>query len=73
VNIGGTMKTVSMRRTIAAPIDEVFDWLVDGTNWASVPGMIYSTRRGIDNFAGSSGRYRSILDIDIPVKGSCAF
>jgi hypothetical protein len=36
------MKTVSMRRTIAAPIDEVFDWLVDGTNWASVPGMIYS-------------------------------
>ena len=36
------MQTASMRRTIAAPIDEVFDWMVDGTNWASVPGMFYS-------------------------------
>lgn len=36
------MRTVSLRRTIAAPIGEVFDWVTDGSNWASVPGMFYS-------------------------------
>ncbi len=36
------MRTVTMRRTVAAPIDEVFDWITNGTNWASVPGMFYS-------------------------------
>ncbi|MGE2735237.1 SRPBCC family protein [Mycolicibacterium vaccae] len=36
------MRTVSMRRTVAAPIDEVFDWITNGTNWARVPGMFYS-------------------------------
>ena len=42
------MKTVSVRRTIAAPIDDVFDWLVDGTKWTSVRGMIYSRVRPAD-------------------------
>lgn len=42
------MRTVSMRRSIGAPIDAVFDWIIDGTNWASVPGMIYSRVRPAD-------------------------
>jgi polyketide cyclase/dehydrase/lipid transport protein len=36
------VKTATMRRSVAAPVDEVFDWIADGTNWASVPGMFYS-------------------------------
>jgi hypothetical protein len=36
------MSPASMRRSIAAPIDEVFDWMADGMNWASVSGMFYS-------------------------------
>ncbi|RAU92119.1 SRPBCC family protein [Mycolicibacter senuensis] len=42
------MQTASMRRSIAAPVDEVFDWIADGTNWASVPGMFYSRVRPAD-------------------------
>lgn len=45
---GTTMQTAIMRRTIAAPVDEVFDWIADGTNWASVPGMFYSRVRLAD-------------------------
>lgn len=37
-----------MRRSIAAPVDEVFDWIADGTNWASVAGMFYSRVRPAD-------------------------
>ena len=44
----GTMQTVSLRRSVAAPIDEVFDWIGDGTNWASVPGMFYSRVKPTD-------------------------
>jgi hypothetical protein len=42
------MQTATMRRSIAAPVDEVFDWIADGTNWASVPGMFYSRVRPTD-------------------------
>ena len=36
------MQTVSVRRTVAVPIGDVFDWIADGRNWAKVPGMLYS-------------------------------
>ncbi|BBY31854.1 SRPBCC family protein [Mycolicibacterium sediminis] len=36
------MHTTSMRRSVAAPIDDVFDWMADGSNWATVRGMFYS-------------------------------
>jgi len=36
------VQTVSVRRTVAAPIGDVFDWIADGKNWAKVPGMLYS-------------------------------
>jgi hypothetical protein len=42
------MHTVNVRRVVAAPIDEVFDWVVDGRNWGKVPGMIYARVRVID-------------------------
>lgn len=42
------MQTARMRRSIAVPVDEVFDWITDGTNWASVPGMFYSRVRPTD-------------------------
>jgi hypothetical protein len=42
------MQTVSLRQAIAAPIDEVFDWLVDGNNWNDLPGMFYCRVRPID-------------------------
>ena len=57
------MHTVSMRRSIAVPIDEVFDWIVDGTNWASVPGMFYSRVQTADgpepNGVGSVRQFAS--------------
>ncbi len=39
------MQTVSMSRVVTAPIEEVFDWIADGANWASIPGMFYSRVR----------------------------
>lgn len=58
------MRTVTMRRSIAAPIDQVFDWIVDGTNWASVPGMFYSRVRPADglerNGVGSVREFASM-------------
>jgi hypothetical protein len=30
------------------PSDEVFDWVVDGKNWSSIPGMFYSRVRPAD-------------------------
>lgn len=42
------MRTVSLRRSIAAPIDAVFDWLIDGNNWSDIPGMFYSRVRPVD-------------------------
>jgi hypothetical protein len=60
----GTMQTVSMRRSVAAPIDEVFDWIADGTNWASVPGMFYSRVQPADgpdpNGVGSIREFASV-------------
>lgn len=44
----GAMRTVSRRRTIAAPIDAVFDWLINGNNWSDIPGMFYSRVRPVD-------------------------
>ena len=42
------MHTVNVRRAVAAPTDEVFDWVVDGRNWAKVPGIIYARVRTVD-------------------------
>ena len=42
------MRTVTLKRAVAAPIDEVFDWFVDGKNWADVPGMFYCRVRTAD-------------------------
>lgn len=42
------MHTVNVRRAVAAPVDEVFDWVVDGRNWGKVPGVIYARVRTID-------------------------
>lgn len=36
---GTTMHTVHVRRAVAAPIDEVFDWVVDGRNWGKVQAL----------------------------------
>jgi hypothetical protein len=66
------MRTASMRRSVAAPIDEVFDWIADGTNWASVPGMFYSRVQPVDGpepngvgsireFAGGASKVREIV------------
>lgn len=44
----GAMRTVSRRRTIAAPIDAVFNWLINGNNWSDIPGMFYSRVRPVD-------------------------
>ncbi|BCO89195.1 MULTISPECIES: SRPBCC family protein [Mycobacterium] len=44
----GAMRTVSRRRTIAAPIDAVLDWLINGNNWSDIPGMFYSRVRPVD-------------------------
>lgn len=33
------MHTVHVRRAVAAPIDEVFDWVVDGRNWGKVQAL----------------------------------
>ncbi len=57
------MQTVSMRRSVAAPINEVFDWIADGTNWAAVPGMFYSRVQPADgpepNGVGSIRQFAS--------------
>ena len=34
------MHTITVRRLIAAPIDVVFDWLVDANNYRAMPGVI---------------------------------
>ncbi|MFE9324457.1 SRPBCC family protein [Nocardia sp. NPDC052278] len=44
------MRTVTVRRTIAAPIEQVFDWITDAANYRQVPGVLRAevTRVGID-------------------------
>ena len=42
------MRRVSTRRFVGAPVDEVFDWIADGTNWATITGMLYSRVRPAD-------------------------
>ncbi|WP_327095908.1 SRPBCC family protein [Nocardia vinacea] len=44
------MRTVTVRRTIAAPIEQVFDWITDAANYRQVPGVLRAevTRAGID-------------------------
>jgi Polyketide cyclase / dehydrase and lipid transport len=58
------MQTATMRRSVAAPIDEVFDWIADGENWASVPGMFYSRVQRADgpepNGVGSIRKFASV-------------
>jgi hypothetical protein len=58
------MQTATMRRSVAAPIDEVFDWIADGTNWASVPGMFYARVQPADgpepNGIGSIREFASV-------------
>ncbi len=53
-----------MCRVVAAPIDDVFDWIADGANWASITGMFYSRVRPADgpnpNGVGSVREFASI-------------
>ncbi|WP_433522736.1 SRPBCC family protein [Nocardia pseudovaccinii] len=44
------MRTVTVRRTIAAPIERVFDWITDAANYRQVSGVLRAevTRVGTD-------------------------
>lgn len=39
------MQCVSTRQFVAQPVDEVFDWIADSANWATITGMFYSRVR----------------------------
>jgi uncharacterized protein YndB with AHSA1/START domain len=35
------MRTITVRRIISAPIEAVFDWLVEANNYRSIPGVFH--------------------------------
>jgi len=49
------MRTVTVRRTIAASIERVFDWITDAANYRQVPGVFRAevTRAGADGGVGT--------------------
>ncbi|WP_433726836.1 SRPBCC family protein [Nocardia sp. CA-129566] len=49
------MRTVTVRRTIAAPIERVFDWITDAANYRQVPGVLRAevTRAAADGGVGT--------------------
>jgi hypothetical protein len=42
------MRSTTVRRMIAAPIDVVFDWLVDAENYRAMPGVLHVKTHPID-------------------------
>lgn len=42
------MQSITVRRTIAASIDVVFDWLVDADNYRAMPGVLHVKTHPVD-------------------------
>lgn len=58
------MPTVTVRRTIAAPIDDVFDWLSTATNYPQAPGVLRArlAEPGVDGAFGN-GAVREVRTV----------